>query len=199
MKKLTDALKNNNFVVTYFDTPSEASAYLNNEIDKKTVGFGGSVTLQQLELYESLSAHNTVYWHWYTPSDQTPDEIRSLASVAEIYISSANAISETGEIVNIDGAGNRLSSIYYGHKKVYFVVGINKITPNLEDAIRRARNIAAPMNAKRLNRKTPCAEQGRGCYDCDSPERICNGLSVLYKKMMSCEMEVVLIGTNLGY
>ena len=87
----------------------------------------------------------------------------------------------------------------YGHKRVYFVVGINKIEPDYDRALWRARNVAAPKNAQRLGRKTPCAVKGDRCYDCKSPERICRGLVVLWEAVANMEMEVVLIDQDLGY
>ena len=107
-------------------------------------------------------------------------------------------MAETGEILNIDGTGNRVASTLYGHNKVYFIIGINKIAPDFESALWRARNIAAPKNAQRLNRNTPCAVKGDRCYDCKSPDRICRGLTVLWGPMMGMETEIVLIDEPLG-
>ena len=115
-----------------------------------------------------------------------------------MYVTSVNGLAQSGELINIDGTGNRVAAMLYGHKKVYFVVGSNKIAPDYESALHRARNIAAPLNAKRLSRKTPCVEGGR-CFDCSSPERICRGLAVLWEKMGGSDMEVVLINEELGY
>ena len=103
------------------------------------------------------------------------------------------------ELINIDGNGNRVASSLYGHKKVWFIVGRNKLAPTYEEALWRARNIAAPKNAQRLGRKTPCAVHGDRCYDCKSPERICRGLVVLWEAVANMEMEVVLIDQDLGY
>ena len=141
----------------------------------------------------------SVYWHDEKPDHMTIMETRTAASRAEIYISSVNAISENGEIVNIDNTGNRVAAISYGPSKVYLLVGSNKVTKNLETAIYRARNIASPLNAKRLNRKTPCAINGDRCYDCNSPERICRNLSVLWTKPTGAEYEFILIQESLGY
>ena len=129
-------------------------------------------------LSEELSKNNEVYWHWITPGPATLES----ASKAEVYITSANGLSETGEIVNIDGSGNRVASTLYGHDTVYFICGINKLEPDLDAAIHRARNIASPLNARRLERKTPCATGELKCHDCSSPDRICKGLVVLWKK-----------------
>ena len=121
------------------------------------------------------------------------------ANAAEIYVSSVNGISENGEIVNIDGNCNRVASIFYGHKKVYLIVGENKVEKDYDSALYRARNVAAPRNAKRVGARTPCAVNADRCYDCKSPERICRGLSVLWGKPMTGEFEVVLIHETLGY
>ena len=198
-EKIAKNLKNNLFEVSIFDNKEEASEYLNKEIDGKTVGFGGSVTVNEMGLYESLSSHNKTFSHSHVPEGKTQKEIIALAQGADIYISSANAVTYDGEIVNIDGRGNRVASTLYGHEKIYIIVGQNKFEPTLEKAIYRARNIAAPKNAQRLKRKTPCAINGDKCYNCNSPDRICNGLVVHYKKVYSGDMEIVIIKEELGY
>lgn len=183
------------FTVKTFAGAAEAANYLNTVIDGRTVGFGGSVTLDTMGLFESLGRHNTVAWHW----KQDPKTTYAPAASADVYLTSANGLSETGEIINIDGAGNRVSGTLFGHQKVYFVIGRNKLEPTYEKALWRARNIAAPKNAQRLQRKTPCARKGDRCYDCNSPERICRALTVLWEPMLGMEMEVVLIDEDLGY
>ena len=110
-----------------------------------------------------------------------------------------NGIAETGEIINIDGSGNRVAETIFGHKKVYFVVGKNKLAEDYDKALWRARNIAAPKNAFRLKTKTPCAEMGDQCYDCKSPARICRALSVLWCAPTGSQYEVVLVKEDLGY
>ena len=129
----------------------------------------------------------------------TQDDARAMARTTDVYLSSANGIAETGEIVNIDGNGNRVAETLFGHKKVYIIVGKNKIAPDYDGALWRARNIASPKNAQRMNRKTPCAVNGDKCYDCKSPDRICRGLTVLWKKPMCAEYEVVLINEDMGF
>lgn len=195
---LREKLEKNGFAVSVFATGEEAAAYLNEQIDQRTVGMGGSMTIAELGLRESLSRHNVVFSHGFTPAP--PAQVQQLAAGAEVYLLSANGIAEdTGEILNIDGTGNRVSSSLYGHRKVYLLAGRNKISPNFHSALQRVRNVVAPKNAQRLGRKTPCAAKGDRCYDCDSPERICRGLVVLYKKMGSMDMEVVLVDQELGY
>lgn len=191
-------LRDRGYIVTSFVTASEAAEYLNKQIDRQTVGFGGSVTLRQMGLFESLQSHNTVFWHWM-PEGKTNKEVIAEANAANIYLSSVNGLAETGEIINIDGNCNRIASVLYGHEKVYLVVGENKIEKDYDSALYRARNVASPLNAKRLGAKTPCAVRGDKCYDCKSPERICKGLSVLWEKPKSGEFEVILIHEKLGY
>lgn len=192
-------LETKGYTVSCFETPSEATDYLNTQIDQTTVGMGGSVTLEQLGLYEKLASHNSVSWHQRIPEGKTSKEVRVEANAARIYISSVNGLAESGEIVNIDGVGNRVGTICFGHEKVYLVVGRNKIAADYEGALDRARNIAAPLNAKRLGCKTPCAEKADHCYDCSSPERICRALSVFWMKPMMGEYEIVLVNSDLGY
>lgn len=196
---LKNNLENKGYKVAVFDTKEAAAQYMDGQIDGKTVGFGGSVTLREMNLFRMLSAHNTVYTHEEKPENMTVMEARTAAAQAEIYISSVNGISETGEIVNIDNTGNRVAAISYGPSKVYLVVGANKVTKDFDSALARACNVAAPLNAKRLNRKTPCAVKGDKCYNCTSPERICRNLSVLWDKPVGAAYEVVLIDEELGY
>ncbi len=194
LNKAKEALEQRGFTAKVFATGAEAAAYLDGAIDGATIGIGGSMTVQELGLGDKLASHNTVHWHWVGG----PEE-RSAASTADIYITSANGLAETGEIINIDGAGNRVASTLYGHKKVYFVVGRNKLAPTYDEALWRARNISAPKNAQRLGMKTPCAVKGDRCYDCKSPDRICRGLVVLWRPMMGMDAEVLLIDEDLGY
>lgn len=198
-KELQNNLENKGFKVSCFSTKEEAASYMCDSIEGKKVAFGGSVTLDEMGLYDKLAKDNEMIWHWRVPEGRTALEVRDEARTADIYVTSVNAIAETGEIVNIDGTGNRVAAMLYGHKKVYLVAGTNKIAPNQHSAINRARNIAAPLNAKRLNMKTPCAVNADKCYDCKSPARICRGLTVLWEAPTGCEYEVILIDEKLGY
>ncbi len=198
MKKF-DAVKQNletrGYTVRVFPTGKEAADYLDAAIDGKSVGFGGSVTLDALGLYERLGSHNKTMWHWKW---EDKDAARREAQASDVYLTSVNGLAETGELINIDGAGNRVAATLFGHEKVYFVVGRNKLAPTYDEALWRARNIASPQNAKRLGKKTPCAVKGDRCYDCRSPERICRGLVTLWGPMMGVEAEVLLIDEDLG-
>ncbi|MBQ0109178.1 MAG: lactate utilization protein [Clostridiales bacterium] len=185
------------YKVTCFETKEQASDYINSCVDGKTIGFGGSVTLAEMGLFDSLSKHNKTVWHW--TDAETRDKVLHEAMNAEIYFSSVNGIAETGEIVNIDGHCNRIASTLYGHEKVYFVVGRNKIAPDYEKALFRARNVAAPKNAQRLKKNTPCAVNADKCYNCKSKERICRALTVFWEKPTSSEYEIILINEDLGF
>lgn len=194
-EKLQRNLTERGFAVSRFATGREAVDYLSAAIQGKTVGVGGSMTLKELNLEERLEGENTILSHWSTPPAPA-----AAAATADVYLCSCNGVAETGELINIDGCGNRVASTAFGHEDIYFVVGVNKIAPDFETALWRARNIAGPKNAQRLNRATPCAAKGDRCYDCKSPERICRALMVLWEKPTSFRRaEVVLVEEPLGY
>ena len=197
--KVAENLKNLGYQVTVFDTKEQAADYLCGAIQNTTVAFGGSSTLEEMGLFTRLQEHNKVLWHWKPAEGQTKDDVRLLAREAEIYLTSANGLAETGEIINIDGAGNRVAESIFGHKKVFFVIGKNKLAEDYDKALWRARNIASPKHAQRLGMKTPCAEKGDRCYDCKSPSRICKVLSVFWGAPMGANCEVVLVKEDLGY
>ena len=192
LEKLRRNLEAEGFNVSCFGTAAQAADYLDAALDGKSVGIGGSVTIRDMGLAERLSTHAQVYWHW---DEATLEQ----AAAAQVYLTSVNGLAETGELINIDGTGNRVASGLYGHEKVYFVVGRNKIAPDYDAALWRARNVAAPKNAQRLQAATPCAAKGDRCYDCKSPGRICRALVVYWEKPKSMDMEVVLIDEDLGY
>lgn len=195
---LRAAFEKKGYQFRYFTHAAEAAAYLDRAIDGKTVGFGDSHTLYEMGLYELLRTHNDVRSPMHLRSGETFDEAAKRCVQTQIYLLSVNGASEQGEMVNIDGHGNRVACSLYGHEKVYFVFGVNKLAPTLEDAIWRARNIAAPINARRLGYKTPCAA-GERCYDCSAPDRICNAMVLHLHKLSRCEVEVVVIGQNMGF
>jgi len=199
--KVLEALRKNRYEASYFDTKEEAAAYLDSKIDGKVVGLGDSQTLIALKLYELLKKHNEVHDVQQSPEAQGMGfkEYAKTTMLTDIFLCSANAMTEDGVVVNMDGTGNRVAASIFGHEKTYYVVGVNKICPDLETAIWRIRNIAAPKNCHRKHKKTPCAIKGDRCYNCSSPERICNGLLIEYKKMSNMDMEVVIIGEELGF
>ena len=197
--KTIENLKKNEFEVSYFETASEAARYIDSKIDGKTVGFGDSETLAHMGMANLLRKHNTVYDAGAEKDDAEFVRVAKEALTTDVFMLSVNGISETGAMVNIDGTGNRVAGSLFGHDAVYFVAGVNKICPTIEAAIDRARNIAAPLDTARFGYKTPCATTGK-CYDCHSPRRICNALTIYMQKMNNVNhVEVVLINEKLGF
>ena len=163
--------------------------YLNTRVHGHEVSIGGSMTLEQMGVYERLQAAR-VRWHWKGDAPQAQHDI---------YLTSTNALSQTGEVVNIVGSGNRVCGMIWGAREVIVVVGRNKLADNLQAACDRVRETAAPRNAKRLDKKTPCAIDGC-CHDCRSEERICCVQTVTMAKPKGVECyEIVLIDEILGY
>ncbi len=192
------ALEKRRYSAKYFDTKEAAAEYLNAELDGAVIGFGDSATMEAMGLYGSLARHNTVFDPARCDGNAGFLSVARQCLTAEYFLTSVNGMTEDGVLINMDGTGNRVAGSLFGHKKVFFLIGRNKIAPTFDEALWRVRNIAAPRNAKRLGKKTPCAARGDKCYDCTSPERICNGLVVHYNRMSNMEMEVLLIGEDLG-
>jgi L-lactate utilization protein LutB len=201
VERTVNALKENGFEVVYASTRSDALQEVLNRVPTDAlVGVGGSITVRELGLIDALNQRgHRVAEHW--SSDLAPDErmaIRRQQLISDVFLTSSNAITESGHLVNVDGAGNRVAAMIFGPKKVIVVAGVNKIVKNLEEALDRVNDVAAPMNAKRLNRKTPCAVTGQ-CTDCRSPERICNITTIINRKPGRTDVTVLLVGEELGY
>lgn len=166
----------------------------------ESFGFGGSDTTRALGVLEALAAQGkTIYDHW--PKGLSAEEIADIRlnqGRCDCFLCSANAISAEGEIVNVDGIGNRTSAMAFGPRKVIVVAGMNKVTPDLESALRRVKEVAGPMRAKSLAMETPCAETGV-CTDCNAPQRICRITTILHRKPMTTDVSVVLINEALGF
>ncbi len=188
--ELKKNLEEKSYEVHIFETAEEAKKYLSEQIHDTTVAIGGSMTAEQMGLYEELSKNNKVHWHWRKPIEGASNNILQDARQAEIYISSVNAISEQGDIVNIDGTGNRVSATIFGHKKVFFLIGKNKLAETLEEAVERAKTKAAKLNAERIFKEK---------MDEKSVDKISCVLSVFWRKPTSCPYEVILINEDLGY
>jgi hypothetical protein len=157
MANTMKALERKGYKVTTFRTGEEVVQHMRNQLNGQTIGFGGSQTLTELDLRHALAENNTVYVPDFPAEGETFFSTALKASNANVFLLSANAVSDDGDIVNIDGTGNRLAGSLFGHDKVIYIVGRNKFGGTLEEAIRRARNIAGPKNALRLHCKTPCA------------------------------------------
>lgn len=196
LEKTGKNLERRGFRVHRFASGAEAAEFLVQTLHGTSIGIGGSVTIDTLGVYDRLCGSNEVFWHWKNHAPET----RERAGKAETYLCSANGVSENGEIVNIDGFGNRVAGTIYGPERVFLVVGRNKIAPDLTGAIDRARNIAAPLNARRLNRHTPCAVGEPRCHDCRSPEKVCGVMTVFFMPPTSIkEFHVILVDEDLGY
>lgn len=186
--------ENHRFKTSYFATGAEAADYLQASLHGLRIGFGGCMTAKELALDERLAADNTLVWHWLVNDRAT----RLAARDTDVFILSANAVAATGELVNIDGTGNRLAASLYGPARVIYLVGKNKITPDLPAAMRRARDVASYKNACRFGKNTPCVAAGH-CCDCNSPDRICNATLILERPCTGMEVEIIFIDEDMGY
>ncbi len=166
----------------------------------KTIGVGGSVTIREIGIIDKLKKQgNIIYDHWQDDlSKEESLRIRKTQQSSNIYLTSANAITITGEIINIDGFCNRISTMAFGPDEVIFVAGKNKLVRDVKEGIERVKNIAAPMNAKRFGADTPCATLGR-CVDCNSPQRICRGTLILERRPFATKMLVIIVMEDLGF
>ena len=199
-KTLIKNLQHRHIEGFYCATGEEAVKKVSELIeDGNSVTWGGTMTVRDLGIPDYLRNRGTVE---VLDRDlaETPEEKQAIylkAFSADVYLTSANAISEDGVIVNIDGNGNRVAAITWGPKKVIFVVGMNKVAQNVEAALARARGTASPINAARFDIKTPCQVDGV-CHNCKSPESICNYVHFLRNSPKGRHV-VVLVGGNLGY
>lgn len=193
------ALRKNHFEAEYYEDGKSAVEAVLSEIDTQmSVGIGGSVTVHSLKLHERLLERgNPVHFHWLEETREKMNEARKRAMNTDIYLSSTNALTGNGELVNIDGQGNRVASMIYGHEKVYILCGKNKIVDNLPAALEFIKKNAY-KNARRLKLSTPCALTGQ-CHDCDSPQRMCRVTTVIGKQPMGAGIKVVIIGEELGF
>lgn len=164
----------------------------------QSVGVGGSVTVKESGLTDMLRERgNKVYFHWEVEKSRM-DETRKLASQADVYLVSSNAVTEDGKLVNIDGIGNRVASMFYGPDKVYIICGRNKIVKNEEEAVHRIKSVACPKNAERLDWKAPCRKTGK-CHDCLGEYRMCVIKVVLEYCPPGKEINLILVDQELGY
>lgn len=199
IERILQNLKKRKINAKYFTTKEDAKQAILEEIKSDMiVGIGGSMTVKQMNLHEELmKAGNTVYWHWLVEPAQM-SEVRKNAARADVYLTSTNALTEDGELINIDGVGNRVSSMFYGPKKTIVICGINKICPDLISGIDRIKTQACTKNARRLNRKTPCVATGQ-CHDCQSPDRMCNVTTIISGKPEEVDLNVYIVGEEIGY
>jgi L-lactate utilization protein LutB len=200
-KKTIEKLEAHEFKTLYVKTKEEAAKEIWKYITPNTrVGAGGSVTIRELGILDQLKARgNIVYDVWNTPLPREESfQIRKNQMTSDLFLSSVNAVTMNGELVNIDGMGNRVNATNFGPKQVILVAGYNKIVADVEGAIKRIKNVAAPMNARRLNLDVPCAKLGR-CVDCSTPNRLCRIVVIHEWKPTWTDIFVILVREELGY
>ncbi len=200
-EKLVKNLKRRNIEAHYCPTSQEAVSKVMDLIaDGSSVTWGGSMTVRDMGIPQALKERGTLeVLDRDTVSDPAQKQQMYLrAFSADVFLSSANAISEDGVIVNIDGNGNRVAAISWGPKKVIFIIGLNKVASTVEAAIARARSTASPINAQRFDIATPCRLDGM-CHNCNSPESICSYIHLLRNSRTQGRHIVVLVGEDLGY
>ncbi|MCK5509289.1 MAG: lactate utilization protein [Desulfobacterales bacterium] len=205
LEGLKKSLEANNFEVFLANNSSEAKAIVQKEILPKTgaksVSWGGSLTFTETGLYNDIKnnpALKILNVYDKNLSDEEKNELRRKALLVDLFITGTNAVTETGSLVNLDMYGNRIAAISFGPKYVVILVGRNKIVADIEDAMFRIKNYAAPVNSMRLDKKTPCAITSC-CEDCKSPDRICNTWTITEKSFPKGRIKIVLINEDLGF
>ena len=196
-KILVQNLKGRQFEAVYCENKEQALAQALEWIPEgSSVGWGGATSAQQIGLLEAV--HSDAYR--FIDRDLAPDRMRAMREclLADVFITGANALSLDGQMVNIDGMGNRVAAICYGPQSVIVIAGINKIADNVDDAMTRARTIAAPMNKQRFPTETPCMVTG-SCADCKAPGCICNQIVVTRRCNPAGRIKVIVVGEELGF
>lgn len=192
IREAIDSLRKNNFTVHYFENSSDAVAEIFNQLRAaKSISRGGSVTIEQIGLIKKIVEAGLPF------RDYVSSEDRMASLTAEYYLAGTNSITQDGKLVNVDGSGNRVAAMSFGPGHVFIVAGTNKIVKDETAAIERIRTVAAPLNARRLNKKTPCVKTGK-CEDCQSAERICRKQMTMTKPEQG-RVTIFLINENLGY
>jgi len=208
IKQTMEALEKNNMSAFYVETKAEVVPLIESLIKEgDTVAVGGSMSLFETNVIELLRNGNYNFLDRYAKDLQPADieEIYRESYRADCYLCSTNAVTVDGELYNVDGNSNRVSAIAYGPKSVIMVVGINKIVENIDEAVLRVKNIAAPLNAKRLSCDTYCAKTGHcvkndSSYDgCRSPGRICRSRLICDEQRVKGRIKLILVGETLGY
>jgi hypothetical protein len=200
-KRAVEALKKNNFNADFFSTREELIKKILEMIpEKDVIGVGGSTTVQNLGILEILAKRGNLILD-HNKAGLSPEEVLNLRKkqlTCDTFITGSNSITLDGKLVNTDGVGNRVASMIFGPKQVIILAGTNKIVKDEEEARKRIRTIAAPINNKRLNRPNPCTVTGE-CMDCQGPTRICNITTILKKRPSLTPFSVFIINEELGF
>jgi len=201
-RKALTALEANGFTALYCNTPEEAGSYIMKEAgNARSVGFGGSMTIVGLGVEAQLATAGKEILNHANPSLSAEEKqiVLRRELTCDLFLCSTNALTLGGELVNIDGVGNRVGAMQFGPKKVIVVAGRNKLVDGSpQEAVQRVRTWASPPNAKRLNVKTPCATTGF-CSNCNSPERICRVVTIIERKPRLTDLHVVIVNADLGF
>ncbi|MBM4322787.1 MAG: lactate utilization protein [Deltaproteobacteria bacterium] len=200
-KKTVEKLEAHDFKAVFVKDKKEAVEEIWKYVNpKQKIGLGGSVTVRELGIVERLEAQGNVLLNHWKPGLPAEEilQIRKAQMTCDLFLCSANAITLNGEVVNIDGVGNRVNASVFGPGKVIMVAGYNKIVEDVQEAIKRIRNVASPLNAKRLNIDVPCAKIGK-CVDCNSPNRICRAVVIHERRPTLTDILVIIVGEELGF
>ena len=212
IKRTIENIRQNNMECFFAENKQEARKIALSLISKgDSIGVGGSVTLNELELLTDFRNGNYHFLDRY--GDKTPEEVVQIfrdSFYADVYFTSSNAVTENGELYNVDGNGNRVAAMIYGPKKIIIIVGKNKIVKDLNEAVLRVKSIAAPLNCKRLNKTTPCAKTGKcisfsegnaeiASAGCKTSERICCEYVITAMQRNPDRIKVIIVNENLGY
>jgi hypothetical protein len=199
--ELVENLKQKHFTAVYCATAADAAKYiLEQAATAKSVGLGGSLSVADLEITDTLAGQGKEILNHGAPglSPEQRQELMRRQQTCDLFLSGTNAVTLDGCLVNIDGTGNRVAAMIYGPAKVIVVAGRNKIVEGgIKDAIKRIKDKSAPPNAMRLDRQTPCAATGF-CADCDSPQRICHVTTVIDSKPSTTDLHVVVVNEDMG-
>ncbi|MDD3396874.1 MAG: lactate utilization protein [Acidaminococcaceae bacterium] len=198
-EKLVETLNKRMFQAQYVSTKEEAlAAVLALVGDKDTVGMGGSRTLEEIKVKEALLASGHMVYNHQGLSAAEAHEVRRQEMLADVFLASSNAITLDGQLINVDGTGNRVAAMIFGPKRVILVIGANKIVRDEAAGRERIKMLAAPMNTARLGRKTPCALTGT-CMNCGAATSICRATSIIHYPLSGSDFHIILVGETLGF
>ena len=198
-KVLAENLKKRHFEAYYCENKAQALEKAMELIpDGVTIGWGGAMSAQQIGLFDAMRNRNVTLLDRDKAADaQERGALMKRSLMADVFLTGANALSLDGQMVNIDGNGNRVAAIVYGPDSVIVIAGMNKVMDSLEQAVDRARTVAAPANAQRFNIATPCKAAG-SCHNCTSPDCICNQLLITRHCRPAGRIKFILVGEDLG-
>ena len=196
---VVEALNKNGFKAQFVANKEQALVTALKLIGKgDSVGMGGSQTVTAIGLEEALKKQGNIVFNHQGLSKEEAFKVRREELTADVFVAGANAVTLEGELVNVDGSGNRVAAMTFGPGKIIIIAGINKIVEDEEAGRERIKMVAAPLNCIRLQRHTPCVAVGK-CMDCHSPERICNVTSIIHRPVAPVEYHIIIVGEPLGY